>query len=130
MGSRSSSKFSKRKGFPYWMASSKNFTYSSLKVFTVKPALRLYTTRRLFSRQKRKLDLFRCPACPTFSSFFFNHVTICICGSTQSGQRADLVTKIPFLQSTHLRQDTAMHGKQMGSRMSSKAANCIVISYD
>mmetsp|Transcript_125573 Transcript_125573/g.390936 ORF Transcript_125573/g.390936 Transcript_125573/m.390936 type:complete len:280 (+) Transcript_125573:2931-3770(+) len=69
MGSNSSSRFSNKNGLPYWIASSSIFTYSSLNVFTVSPA---------------------------FSSFFLIHVTICICGSTHSGQREDFVTKMPF----------------------------------
>mmetsp|Transcript_82871 Transcript_82871/g.215919 ORF Transcript_82871/g.215919 Transcript_82871/m.215919 type:complete len:272 (-) Transcript_82871:7899-8714(-) len=69
MGSNSSSRFSNKKGLPYWTASSKNLMYSSLKVFTVSPA---------------------------FSSFFLIHWTICICGSTHNGHREDLVTRMPF----------------------------------
>mmetsp|Transcript_18457 Transcript_18457/g.48979 ORF Transcript_18457/g.48979 Transcript_18457/m.48979 type:complete len:296 (+) Transcript_18457:2555-3442(+) len=93
MGSSSSSRFSKRKVLPYWIASSKNFVNSSLNVFTMSPL---------------------------FSSLRLIHCTICICGSTQRGQRADCVTRMPFCtQSSSLGSPWPDHAAISTSEVSS-----------
>mmetsp|Transcript_105792 Transcript_105792/g.304199 ORF Transcript_105792/g.304199 Transcript_105792/m.304199 type:complete len:307 (+) Transcript_105792:2350-3270(+) len=93
IGSNSSSRFSNRNGLPYWMASSRNLMYSSLKVFTVSGA---------------------------FSSFFLIQLTICIWGSTHKGHRDDLVTRMPFCtQSSSLGKPLPAHAAISTSDVSS-----------
>ena len=67
-GSMYSTQLSKRKGSPNWMACSRNFWKSSLKVFTLR----------------------------TSPSFALSQDTACSCGSMQSGNREARVVRMPF----------------------------------